>query len=121
MRLVGLTGGIASGKSTVSNLFKDAGVPVVDADIVARDVVRKGTGGWKKIVKAFGNDVLLENGEIDRARLGQIVFSDPSKRQLLNRYSVTKFKYFIFFGSLFSMNAVLLVNLLMRLLLYTNY
>ncbi|KAL6626196.1 hypothetical protein ACP70R_029922 [Stipagrostis hirtigluma subsp. patula] len=85
MRLVGLTGGIASGKSTVSNLFKDAGVPIVDADIVARDVVRKGTGGWKKIVKAFGNDILSESGEIDRARLGQIVFSDPSKRQLLNR------------------------------------
>ena len=50
-------------------------------------VVRKGTGGWKKIVKAFGNDILLESGEIDRARLGQIVFSDPSKRQLLNRYT----------------------------------
>ncbi|GJN05275.1 hypothetical protein PR202_ga22890 [Eleusine coracana subsp. coracana] len=85
MRLVGLTGGIASGKSTVSNLFKDAGVPVVDADVVARDVVWKGTEGWKKIVKAFGIDILLESGEIDRARLGQIVFSDPGKRQLLNR------------------------------------
>ncbi|XP_020099956.1 dephospho-CoA kinase [Ananas comosus] len=85
MRLVGLTGGIASGKSTISNLFKSNGVPVVDADIVARDVVKKGSGGWKKVVKAFGNDILLENGEIDRARLGQIVFSDPEKRQLLNR------------------------------------
>jgi len=85
MRLVGLTGGIASGKSTVSNLFKDAGVPVVDADVVARNVVQKGTGGWKKIVKAFGDEILLDDGEIDRARLGQIVFSDPSKRQLLNR------------------------------------
>ncbi|ONK61584.1 uncharacterized protein A4U43_C08F31490 [Asparagus officinalis] len=85
MRVVGLTGGIASGKSTVSDLFKSSGVPVVDADLVARDVVRKGTGGWKKVVKAFGNDVLLENGEIDRARLGQIVFSNPAKRQLLNR------------------------------------
>uniref|UniRef100_A0A0D9V0V6 Serine aminopeptidase S33 domain-containing protein n=1 Tax=Leersia perrieri TaxID=77586 RepID=A0A0D9V0V6_9ORYZ len=81
MRLVGLTGGIASGKSTVSNLFKASGIPVVDADIVARNVVQKGTGGWKKIVEAFGNDVLLENGEIDWARLGQIVFSDPEKRQ----------------------------------------
>lgn len=85
MRLVGLTGGIASGKSTVSNLFKSHGVPVVDADLVARDVVRKGTGGWKKVVAAFGDDLLLENGEIDRARLGQIVFSDATKRQLLNR------------------------------------
>ncbi|XP_006644165.1 dephospho-CoA kinase [Oryza brachyantha] len=85
MRLVGLTGGIASGKSTISNFFKASGIPVVDADIVARNVVQKGTGGWKKIVEAFGNDVLLENGEIDRARLGQIVFSDPAKRQILNR------------------------------------
>ena len=51
-----------------------------------QDVVRKGTGGWKKVVAAFGNDILLENGEIDRARLGQIVFSDSTKRQLLNRY-----------------------------------
>ncbi|CAN6298707.1 unnamed protein product [Urochloa humidicola] len=85
MRLVGLTGSIASGKSTVSNLFKDTGVPVVDADIVARNVVLKGTGVWKKIVKAFGDGILLDNGEIDRARLGQVVFSDPSKRQLLNR------------------------------------
>ncbi|PNT74828.1 dephospho-CoA kinase isoform X1 [Brachypodium distachyon] len=50
-----------------------------------QNVVQKGTGGWKKIIKTFGNDILLENGEIDRARLGQIVFSDPMKRQVLNR------------------------------------
>jgi dephospho-CoA kinase len=52
-----------------------------------QDVVQKGTGGWKKIVKAFGNDILLENGEINRPLLGQIVFSDPGKRKLLNRYN----------------------------------
>ncbi|XP_009627701.1 dephospho-CoA kinase isoform X1 [Nicotiana tabacum] len=85
MRIVGLTGGIASGKSTVSNLFKAHGIPVVDADIVARNVLKKGTGGWKKVVSAFGEDILLDNGEVDRAKLGQIVFSDPGKRQLLNR------------------------------------
>ncbi|KAG5527355.1 hypothetical protein RHGRI_028294 [Rhododendron griersonianum] len=85
MRIVGLTGGIASGKSTVSNFFKLHGVPVVDADLVARDVLKKGTGGWKKVVAAFGEDVLLDNGEVDRAKLGHIVFSDPDKRQLLNR------------------------------------
>ncbi|XP_047055797.1 dephospho-CoA kinase [Lolium rigidum] len=96
MRLVGLTGGIASGKSTVSSLFKSAGVPVVDADIVARNVVQKGTGGWKKIVKAFGNDILLENGEIDRARLGQIVFADPVKRKLLNRLLAPHISFGIF-------------------------
>ncbi|KAE9449221.1 hypothetical protein C3L33_18910, partial [Rhododendron williamsianum] len=88
MRIVGLTGGIASGKSTVSNLFKLHGVPVVDADLVARDALKKGTGGWKKVVAAFGEDILLDNGEVDRAKLGHIVFSDPDKRQLLNRSKV---------------------------------
>ncbi|KAJ4727643.1 dephospho-CoA kinase family [Melia azedarach] len=85
MRIVGLTGGIASGKSTVSNLLKANDVPVVDADLVSRDVLKKGTGGWKKVVAAFGEDILLPNGEVDRAKLGQIVFSDSAKRQLLNR------------------------------------
>ncbi|KAF7113026.1 hypothetical protein RHSIM_RhsimUnG0168700 [Rhododendron simsii] len=85
MRIVGLTGGIASGKSTVSNLFKLHGIPVVDADLVARDVLKIGTGGWKKVVAAFGEDILLDNGEVDRAKLGHVVFSDPDKRQLLNR------------------------------------
>ncbi|RWW40126.1 hypothetical protein BHE74_00054514 [Ensete ventricosum] len=55
-----------------------------------QDVVKKGTGGWKKVVKAFGNVILLENGEIDRARLGHIVFTDPAKRQLLNRYGLQR-------------------------------
>ncbi|KAJ6825467.1 dephospho-CoA kinase [Iris pallida] len=98
MRIVELTGGIASGKSTISDLFRSSGVPIVDADIVARDVVRKGTGGWKRVVKAFGNEILLENGEIDRARLGQIIFSDPSKRQLLNRLLAPYISLGIFWG-----------------------
>lgn len=51
-----------------------------------QDVLKKGTGGWKKVVAAFGEDILLPNGEVDRSKLGQIVFSDSSKRQLLNRY-----------------------------------
>ncbi|XP_054804424.1 dephospho-CoA kinase-like isoform X2 [Prosopis cineraria] len=85
MRIVGLTGGISSGKSTVSNLFKSHGIPVVDADVVARAALNKGTGGWKKVVAAFGQEILLDNGEVNRPRLGQIVFSDPDKRQLLNR------------------------------------
>lgn len=85
MRVVGLTGGISSGKSTVSNLFKAHGIPVVDADVVARDALKKGTGGWKKVVEAFGNDILHPDGEVDRPKLGRIVFSDADKRQLLNR------------------------------------
>ncbi|XP_020583507.1 dephospho-CoA kinase, partial [Phalaenopsis equestris] len=96
MRIVGLTGGIASGKSTVSALFRSSGVPVVDADLVARDVVKKGTPGWRKVGAAFGDDILLENGEIDRSRLGQIVFSDVAKRQLLNRLLAPHISYGIF-------------------------
>ncbi|KAL6564797.1 hypothetical protein OROMI_016247 [Orobanche minor] len=85
MRIVGLTGGIGTGKSTVSNLFKAHGIPVVDADIVARNVLKKGTGGWRKVVAAFGDEILLASGEVDRQKLGQIVFSNPDRRQLLNR------------------------------------
>lgn len=96
MRIIGLTGGIASGKSTVSNLFKMNGIPVVDADVVARDVLKKGTGGWKRVVAAFGEDILQGNGEVDRTRLGQIVFSDPAKRQLLNRLLAPYISYGIF-------------------------
>lgn len=85
MRIVGLTGGIASGKSTVSNLFKSNDIPVVDADVVAREALKKGSGGWKKVFEAFGEEILLDNGEVNRPRLGQIVFADPDKRQFLNR------------------------------------
>ncbi|KAI5425035.1 dephospho-CoA kinase [Lathyrus oleraceus] len=85
MRIVGLTGGIASGKSTVSNLFKSHDIPVVDADVVAREALKKDSGGWKKVVAAFGEEILLDNGEVNRPRLGQIVFADPDKRQFLNR------------------------------------
>ncbi|XP_047336287.1 dephospho-CoA kinase-like [Impatiens glandulifera] len=96
MRIVGLTGGIASGKSTVSNLFKSHGIPVVDADLVARDVLKKDTGGWRKVVAAFGEEILQNNGEVDRIKLGQIVFSDTSKRQLLNKLLAPYISYGIF-------------------------
>ncbi|KAF9620991.1 hypothetical protein IFM89_015813 [Coptis chinensis] len=85
MRIVGLSGGIASGKSTVSNLFKANSIPVVDADVIARDVLKNGTGGWRRVVKTFGPEILQDDGEVDRAKLGQIVFSDPARRQILNR------------------------------------
>lgn len=85
MRIVGLTGGIACGKSTVSNLFKSHDIPVVDADVVAREALKKGSGGYKKVVAAFGEEILLDNGEVNRPRLGQIVFANPDKRQFLNR------------------------------------
>lgn len=82
---MGLTGGIGSGKSTVSNLFKAHGIPIVDADGVARNVLKKGTGGWRKVVAAFGDEILLPDGEVDRPKLGQIVFNNSDMRQLLNR------------------------------------
>ncbi|CAH8357692.1 unnamed protein product [Eruca vesicaria subsp. sativa] len=85
MRIVGLTGGIASGKSTVSNLFKASGIPVVDADVIARNVLKKGSGGWKRVVAAFGEEILLPSREVDRPKLGQMVFSSDSKRQILNK------------------------------------
>ncbi|GER38595.1 dephospho-CoA kinase family [Striga asiatica] len=72
-------------KSTVSNLFKAHGIPVVDADVIARNVLKKGTGGWRKVVAAFGDEILLSGGEVDRLKLGQIVFNDSDRRQLLNR------------------------------------
>nr|VDC98474.1 unnamed protein product [Brassica rapa] len=91
MRIVGLTGGIASGKSTVSNLFKASGIPVVDADVtffitfVSLICLSKGSGGWKRVVAAFGEEILLPSREVDRPKLGQMVFSSDSKRQLLNK------------------------------------
>ncbi|XP_022786079.1 dephospho-CoA kinase domain-containing protein-like, partial [Stylophora pistillata] len=80
-----LTGGIATGKSTVSRILKDLGCPVVDADLIAREVVEPHKPAWKAIVKNFGRDILLNNEEIDRVKLGKIVFEDDAKRRVLNK------------------------------------
>jgi len=82
--VVGLTGGIATGKSTVSALLKAHAVPVVDADVLAREVVQPGTRGHARIVAAFGHDILLPNGALDRPKLGALVFGDADKRKTLN-------------------------------------
>ena len=71
---IGLTGGIASGKSTVLTHFKDKGIPYIDADIVAREVVEPGTKGLEAVVDAFGTDVLRDDGTLNREALGAIVF-----------------------------------------------
>lgn len=84
MRIFGLTGGIASGKSTVSRFFAQWGVPIVDADKVSRMVVEPNTSGYIEVVQAFGLSVVQENGELDRKALGRIVFADAEKRKLLN-------------------------------------
>ncbi|MCW8996429.1 MAG: dephospho-CoA kinase [Psychromonas sp.] len=82
--IIGLTGGIGSGKSTVSAFFSALHVPVVDADLVSRQVVAKGQPGLKKIVQHFGPDILTD-GELNRSRLREIVFQDNSEREWLNK------------------------------------
>ncbi|XP_072028665.1 dephospho-CoA kinase domain-containing protein-like [Amphiura filiformis] len=84
MFLIGLTGGIASGKSTVANYFRDLGVTIIDADKIARKVVEPHRPAWKLIVRHFGEEILLEDGSINRAKLGTIIFADHSKRRVLN-------------------------------------
>lgn len=82
--ILGITGSIATGKSTVVNIFKQYGFPVVDADIIAREVVEPNTAGLKKVVETFGSSVLCSDGSLNRKQLGQIIFSDTKKRQALN-------------------------------------
>ncbi len=81
---IGLTGGIASGKSTVSQMLTELGFPVIDADVASRKVVEKGKPALKEIEKAFGSDVIQSNGELDRKKLGGLIFKDATKRQMLN-------------------------------------
>ncbi|TWE02632.1 dephospho-CoA kinase [Neobacillus bataviensis] len=82
--VIGLTGGIASGKSTVSNMLKEMSITVIDADVEARLAVMEGEPAYKQIIAEFGDGILLENGEIDRQKLGAIIFHQADKRQRLN-------------------------------------
>ena len=82
--MIGLTGGIASGKSTAARALVELGARVVDADQVARDVVAPGQPALAEIVRAFGREVLLPDGTLDRKRLGAIVFADGEQRRALN-------------------------------------
>jgi dephospho-CoA kinase len=84
MLLVGLTGGIASGKSTVSAMLAERGAEVIDADHIARQVVMPGNPAWCKIRDHFGPGVLFNDGSIDRQALADVVFGDPAKLTLLN-------------------------------------
>lgn len=74
MKWIGLTGGIASGKSTVSRMLKAKGIPVIDADEIAKDVVKAGSPGLKAVVQDFGPDILMRDGSLDRRKLGELVF-----------------------------------------------
>lgn len=82
--LIGLTGGIGSGKTTVSDLLGEWGAVVVDADVIAREVVEPGTPGLAALVEAFGPEILTADGALDRPRLAEIAFADPDARARLN-------------------------------------
>lgn len=83
MLLVGLTGGIGSGKSTVARLLERRGAVVIDADHLAREAVARGTTGFDRVVDTFGPDVVKPEGDLDRLRLAAIIFSDPQRRAAL--------------------------------------
>lgn len=82
--IIGLTGSIATGKSTIASMLKEYGLPIVDADLVARKVVEPGTETLTRIEEAFGADVIKEDGTMDREKVGAIIFHQPEKRQVLN-------------------------------------
>jgi dephospho-CoA kinase len=85
MLIVGLTGGVASGKTTVSHVLEEEGAYIIDADQMGRELVRPHTPAWKEIVRAFGKDILREDGSIHRKKLAEKVFADPGQRKLLNQ------------------------------------
>ncbi|MGN1394690.1 MAG: dephospho-CoA kinase [Succinivibrionaceae bacterium] len=82
--ILGLTGGIASGKTTVSAFFKKFGCQIIDADIVAREIVKPNTEGLEKIKEAFGNKILQNDGTLNRRALKEIIFTDNTKKTILN-------------------------------------
>ena len=84
MIIIGLTGGIGSGKSTVSDILKEQGIPVVDGDRIAREVVEPHRPAYDEIVRVFGTEVLQQDGTLNRKHIGEIVFSDPEKLSMLN-------------------------------------
>lgn len=85
MLKVGLTGGIGSGKTSVSNLFADHGIPVIDTDVIAHDLVNHNASVLQEISDIFGEDVLQPDGELDRKKLASIVFNNEKNRQLLEK------------------------------------
>ncbi len=85
MITAGLTGSIATGKSTVANIFAEAGAIVIDADKIARAVVRKNQPAWQDIVDHFGREILAPDGELNREALGEIIFNDSKAKQALNQ------------------------------------
>ena len=85
MKVIGLTGGMGSGKSTVSQFLKELGAVIIDADKVGHEAFEPDTEAWREVVAAFGRQILTPNGEIDRNRLGEIVFANPQALARLNK------------------------------------
>jgi dephospho-CoA kinase len=85
MKVIGLTGGIGSGKSTVSQFLTELGAVVIDADKVGHEALKPGTELWREVVAAFGRQTLTPDGDIDREKLGEIAFSNPDSLVRLNR------------------------------------
>ncbi|MGQ0793894.1 MAG: dephospho-CoA kinase [Deltaproteobacteria bacterium] len=85
MKIIGLTGNIASGKSSVAGMFESLGARVIDADQVAREVVEPNAPAWREIVEEFGEEILYPSGTLNRAALGRVIFCDGDKREKLNR------------------------------------
>lgn len=83
--VLGLTGSIATGKSTVAGLFSREKIPIVDADLIARQVLEPGQRAYKDVVQAFGRDILMSDQSINRAKLGALIFNDQQKRDQLNQ------------------------------------
>lgn len=86
MLLIGLTGGIASGKTLVSDYFSALGVPVIDADILAREIVEPGSKGLNKLIGYFTTTILTSNGELDRTALREIIFKNPTDRKIVDGF-----------------------------------
>ncbi|KAG9396077.1 Dephospho-CoA kinase [Carpediemonas membranifera] len=85
MRVLLLTGGIATGKSSAAAYFRQKGIHVIDSDVIARQIVEPGKQGWKNLQKAFGTDYFHDNKTLNREKLGSLIFSNPDKRRLLDR------------------------------------
>lgn len=85
MLVIGLTGGIGSGKSTVTDLFARLGVPIIDADVIAKQLTSPKQEAFENIIKHFGSDILDQNGQLNRKRLGQIIFQNNQERQWLEK------------------------------------
>ena len=85
IRVIGLTGGIATGKSSVASFFLEQGVAVIDADNLAREVVMPGSEALKRIVALFGNEILLPDGSLDRKYIGKLIFASPDMRRQLEK------------------------------------